>query len=253
MIRNRREISSHWRAVASAVFLFAACDPPQNTQGDAASAPPTPLPERFHDPWTQEKRDRMIRNAREDVVKIGVRVGGRMEDSIVSLGQSIVALHALAEEQVFAQSPPTVILAYTTPVPGGKRSLVIDWLNPNRETTRVIVLLRGADREVVEMEINIPLTEKSVAYVAGRDWPMRQLSWSEFVSLADTESDGRRKLKLVEGKTIPYPYDDSVLDCIAVQDRLGMMSSFVPVGRPEFRDALEEAIKNDLRERSAND
>jgi len=195
----------------------------------------------------------MIRNAREDVERIGVRVGGRMEDSIVSLGQSITALHSLAEEQVFAQSPPIVILAYTTPVPGGKHSLVVDWLNPNRETTQVILLLRGTDRVVVEMKIDIPLTEKAFALVAGRDWHLQQLSWGEFVSLARIESDGRRQLKLAEGRAIPYPYDDKVLVCIAVQDRLGMMSSFVPVGRPEFRDALEETFKKDPPERPAGD
>lgn len=235
-------------AVAIGCCVSSGCRDRSPNAGDVHTTTDAPLPESSSLKGTPETiLAAQIEYARGQVDRIGPRMGSGVANSVVPLGQSLAA-RRLLNDPVLLMQRPMVLLAYRASRSDGYRQLSLDWINPNRETTTIIVLLRGPDGAVVQVSLRNELDgKKEEVMIRGAAWQIDAMSWDQLRTLATADHQGRFHVENYADRRVPYPFaDDLVQGCVAVEDRSGRVSDFVPILRFELVDRTIETGSKDV-------
>ena len=147
-----------------------------------------------------------------------------LPDKILIRSQYETALHLLKNAKNIESLQPLTVYAGTGFTTDGDSIFVVEVLNPNRETSKVHMRILGPNREYVKVLIDIPLEIKWIEYVWGFRFKTEPMTWGSY---------GPDKKSIVfranNGDTIPFPDIDQYPAYVAVEDRAGRMSNFVPV------------------------
>lgn len=195
-----------------------------------------PLPDYSSDYYPAEYAGMFLEGAREHC-EAGIRGEqgiAEVSADAVLMGQFRMALHYLEDERRFATAPPIPLIARVGLVPDGRSAFGIWIINPNRETIKIHVLMRGPEDMFVPMVLDLLLEVKEFEYLTYKFFPVRILAWDELRKLAAMQEEGVIRVAFDPGNAefadpIPFPDISVISVSTAVEDRNGRLSGYVPV------------------------
>lgn len=198
-------------------------------RGNGHSRDGSPLP----DPaWKgrEHKRSRFLLKDARDFCK---RAGNlAMREDVLSRAQCEAALHALNREQDLGTQPPIALFSATGLMANGQPYLTLFVVNTNRETSRGHILARGPNGDFVHIVYDFQPWAKEQTYRWMRLLRAEYVPWEILRERASAEEDGHIHFIVQEGTNgniVPFPDISVAKVCVAVEDRSGRMSNFVPV------------------------
>lgn len=143
-------------------------------------------------------------------------------------GQCQVARLALEDREQFLDLEPLVLRAFTYEGADSKTYLAVTYVNANRETHRLKLILRGPNNELIHIVYRRELKVKELEYINTWVESVASQKWEELLTHTTSDPEGPT-IYVTPGNDIPFAKDDGIFACIAIEDRSGKMSSFVPV------------------------
>jgi hypothetical protein len=209
--------------VVLAGFLLAGAGCGKGKDGDGYQCLP--------DPWWQgRERDRsalLLRDAR-DFCRQNSYIDGI--PNVLVRAQFEAALHALARAQDVESMPPIALVSTGGLMRNGRDTYVQLWaINPNRETNKVHILARSRHGELVRMLVDLHPKAKDQVYRCQVFLQTKCMPWEMLTSRASSEKDSIIHVSAPNSGTIPFPELSAAAVCLAVEDRTGRLSNFVPV------------------------
>ena len=157
-----------------------------------------------------------------------------LPEEVIGVGQCLTAISSLNDPSMIGQQAPVALYA-TYGCDLSKNPYIAVWaINPNRETTKLHVLMRGPDSTLIHVTHGRVPSEKALEYMTGRHVKARFVPWEQVWSSSAVGADGQRCLVLGADDPVPYPVDSSVSTCAAVEDRCRGLSNFVPISRLDY-------------------
>lgn len=153
------------------------------------------------------------------------------------IGQHLSAI-SLMEQFNWGCPPVPIVLRARYGIGGNKQApyFAVNFLNLRRETREVIFLARSPEGSIIEIVYERELQFKEIEYQASINGEVRLTPWSKLLAEAKPDENGALKCIVTEINAIPLPDKDAENVLVAVADRDGRVSSFVPLSRVDFRN-----------------
>lgn len=135
-------------------------------------------------------------------------------------------MRALSHPEAIADEDPIVLWSCCGTHIHGEPYWEVWFFNGNLETYRVHFIFAAPHKDVASVTCEIPMTEKDLDYISVIGLRPELVTWEDF--LAVSSADGSVRRVQLDGY-ITYPSAEGVHGCVAVEDRSGRRSSFVPI------------------------
>ena len=214
--------------------------------GESDQTQYVPLPEHhLRRDQGDELEAELIRGAQETCREHAQKAISHLETTIVPVGQLMVAFRLLEDVPRYTGQRPVVLYGQTCRNLDGVPFVAVQWVNTNRETHRVLFLFRGSDKKLALLTVEIVREEKDFTTAYSRAWDLHPLSWEDFISLGSSDERDVFRVTVSDESPLPFPFQEGIQACVAVEDRTGAMSGFVPIGRPDYADRIEQFLRDD--------
>lgn len=150
--------------------------------------------------------------------------------TVMAIGQKTVIRESLERAEDLEQTAPVVWLANFGLRRDTKEPAAwIRAVNGNRETKEVVLLLGHPNGTLVRVTYRRNLKFKDLEYDVTCFFPCELIDWRRFEARLQKIDGVPQGFVVDEGGSVPIPVDDNVIRCVAVRDRNGKLSNFLPL------------------------
>jgi hypothetical protein len=148
--------------------------------------------------------------------------------NLVAIGQ-LRRVMKIIDAGDIARAEPIALYALVGYGPADVQQVEVWSVSTKRETNRVRLLLQGPDMKIIEVVYERPMTEKDIDYISVTWYRVEYLPWEDYVEAVEGQEQATSPVIVDIGDPIYFPSDREVEVCVAVEDRDGRVSNYVPV------------------------
>ncbi len=199
----------------------------------------TPLPDEFYPDRTDSE---MVREAVERLPQYRDTLAAyeqSYERDILMYGQLETAASYAAGMAVGERRPPVVFWSKCAFNADGELVFALDQFNTNRETHKIRIVFRDSMNRFLYLVKEMDIRSKLPGVICPLDLCAQYVDWEKLLGMATQVSKGRFELTVGSDSMMLFPKETTITACVAVEDRNGLLSSFVKVLRSDGSEKPE--------------